>query len=254
MTGFLASRDPQVVYPPLDTLKAAANDVWVVDGPAIRFGPLWLKMPFPTRSTLVHLGSGRLFVHSPVALSPELKCQIKEIGTPRWIVAPNRLHYWWIPNWRKAYPDAEIYLAPRIREQAGARIDFAAHELQEPTGYPWDETIATLPVRGRYLTEFEFFHRPSRTLVLTDLIENFESKKLRSGPMRWLTRLGRVQDPDGQMPRDMRLTFSRVELRRAVQTMLAWDPERIILAHGRWYETNATAELHRAFVWLLDGH
>jgi hypothetical protein len=34
--------------------------------------------------------------------------------------------------------------------------------------------------------------------------------------------------------------------------MIAWDPERIILAHGRWYERNGTAELKRAFRWLLD--
>jgi hypothetical protein len=40
-------------------------------------------------------------------------------------------------------------------------------------------------------------------------------------------------------------------LRAAVETMLAWQPERIILAHGRWYPENAQAELHRAFRWLL---
>jgi hypothetical protein len=34
------------------------------------------------------------------------------------------------------------------------------------------------------------------------------------------------------MPRDMRLTFTKDEVRRAVETMIAWGPERIILAHG----------------------
>jgi hypothetical protein len=33
--------------------------------------------------------------------------------------------------------------------------------------------------------------------------------------------------------------------------MIAWNPERIILAHGRWYRDNAVAELKRAFRWLL---
>src|SRR3546814_5167551 len=54
----------------------------------------------------------------------------------------------------------------------------------------------------------EFFHRGSRTLILTDLIENFEPQKMRSVLMRWLTWFGRVPEPDGQMPRDMRLTRS----------------------------------------------
>jgi hypothetical protein len=72
--------------------------------------------------------------------------------------------------------------------------------------------------------------------------------------MRWLTRLGGVQDPDGRMPRDMRFTFRsrETELRRAVETMIAWNPARIILAHGRWYQANAEAELRRAFRNVLN--
>jgi hypothetical protein len=50
----------------------------------------------------------------------------------------------------------------------------------------------------------------------------------------------------------MRLAYKREDLRNAVTQMIAWDPERIILAHGRWYERNGKAELKRAFRWLLD--
>ena len=97
----------------------------------------------------------------------------------------------------------------------------------------------------------EFFHRASRTLVLTDLIENFEPEKL---PLlsRWLTKLGGAQHPDGQMPRDMRYTYEdKAALKGAVETMIGWDPARIILAHGRWYDRDGAAELRRAFRWLL---
>jgi hypothetical protein len=74
--------------------------------------------------------------------------------------------------------------------------------------------------------------------------------------MRWLTWLGGVRDPDGAMPRDMRLAFGkqhRPQLHAAVETMIDWNPERVILAHGRWYETGGARELRRAFGWLL-GH
>lgn len=243
-------RDTLATYPPLNTLKPVATDVWVVDGPIIRFGPPLLKLPFPTRMTVLRLGSGELFVHSPTPLALSLKQEVEAIGQPKWIVGPNRIHYWWIPEWHNAYPAASVYIAPRVRAQAGGHIDFAAHDLEGSSGYPWDDTIATLPVCGSYMDEFEFFHRPSRTLILTDLIENFEPRKL-GFLMRWLTRLGGVQDPDGQTPRDLRLTFGRTTLQRAVETMIAWDPERIILAHGRWYEANGRAELRRAFHWLL---
>jgi hypothetical protein len=53
------------------------------------------------------------------------------------------------------------------------------------------------------------------------------------------------------MPRDMRLTFARLALQSAIETMIGWNPERVIIAHGRWYESNGAAELRRAFRWLL---
>ena len=244
-------RHDHVTYPPLDTLKPIAEDVWIVDGPAIRFGMPFAKMAFPTRMTVIRLGDA-LFVHSPTSLGPALQREVDALGSPRWIVAPNRIHYSWVPDWRQAYPDAAIYLAPRIREQARGRIDFPAQELSAASGYPWDGVIATLPVRGSFMTEVEFFHRPSRTLVLTDLIENFEAARLGPGA-RLLAWFGGVLDPDGAMPRDMRFTFSRnkAELRAAVETMIGWQPERIVLAHGRWYDKDAVAELRRAFRWLL---
>lgn len=235
-------------YPPLNTLKQVHDGIWIVDGPVIRFGPRWFNIPFPTRMTVMRFGSD-LLIHSPTLLPPELKNEVERLGRVRWIVGPNRIHYWWIPDWHAAFPDAEIYLAPRIKEQARGRIDFGFSILDKASGYPWDAEVATLPVAGSYMTEVEFFHRTSHTLVLTDFIENFEPQSLF---MRVLTWVGHVQDPDGQMPRDMRLTFSRQTLKAAVEIMLGWNPERVILAHGRWYEKNGATELRRAFRWLLN--
>jgi hypothetical protein len=241
-------------YPPLNTLKRVAEDLWIVDGPIIRFGMPWPKMPFPTRMTVVRLAGSRLLIHSPTRLTPELRAEIEHVGEPRWIVGPNRLHYWSIPEWRAAFPHAFVYLAPGIREWASDHIRFHGLPLVGTGSYEWDTELATLPIVGSYLTEVEFFHYSSRTLILTDLIENFELRKLDSFAMRMLTRLGGVQDPDGQMPRDLRLTFvkRRNELRAAIEKMIQWNPERIILAHGRWYEKDGVKELRRAFRWLLD--
>ena len=36
-----------------------------------------------------------------------------------------------------------------------------------------------------------------------------------------------------------------------IMAMIAWNPERVILAHGRWYDAGGAAELRRAFAWLL---
>jgi hypothetical protein len=242
----------RATYPPLNTLKHVGENIWIVDGPAIRFGIGGIKFPFPTRMTITRLAGRRLFVHSPTHLTEDLHEQVESLGKVAFIIAPNRIHYWWVPYWHASHPDAEVWLAPRVREQAGTHIDFHAEALSGETGYPWDEEIATLPIAGSYMTEFEFFHRLSRTLVLTDLIENFEPDKL-----GWfyglLARLGGVSDPHGSMPRDMRFSFlkQRRALKAAVEAMISMNPERIIVSHGRWYERNGAEELQRAFRWLL---
>lgn len=239
-------------YPPLNTLKPVAADVWIVDGPTIRFGMPWPKIPFSTRMTVVRI-DGSLFIHSPTPLPPSLHAEIGAIGKPCWIVGPNRIHYWWIRDWITAFPQAEAYLAPRIEEQARGRVDFAHRPLDGVRAYPWDGAIDTLPVHGSFMTEVVFFHRASRTLVLTDFIENFEARKIRSPFVRQVVRWGGALAPHGGMPRDMRFTYrrNRTELKAAVERMIAWNPERVIIAHGRWFETDGAAELRRAFRWLL---
>ncbi|WP_114952298.1 DUF4336 domain-containing protein [Sphingosinicella terrae] len=239
-----------MTYDPINRLKPVTENVWIVDGPVIRFGLPWPKMPFPTRMTLLRLDGG-LFVHSPTPLVDSLRREVEAIGPVRWIVGPSPIHYWWIAQWQAAFPEAEVHVAPGTPRRAGDRLP-ACRVIDGADGHGWDEEVATLPVRSRTFTEVEFFHRPSRTLILTDLIENFEAARLGSWWMRLLTRIGGVRDPDGRMPRDMRLTFvgRKAELRAAVDRMIGWDPERIILAHGRWYDRNGRDELERAFDWL----
>jgi len=242
-------------HAPLNTLKPVAPDVWIVDGPGIRFGMPRLKFPFPKRMTIVRLTPGDLFVQSPTPLTPSLRAEVEREGKVRFIVGPSRLHYWWIPEWRAAFLGAEVYLAPGVRKQSKGRIDFDGLPLTAESGYPWDGEIATLPIAGAYLTAVEFFHRASRTLILADLIENFEPRKVGSAFLRLLAWVGGVSFPHGGISRDLRLNFTwrhRRQLREAVRTMLAWDPERVIFAHGRWHEKNGGIELRRAFQWLLD--
>ena len=64
-------------------------------------------------------------------------------------------------------------------------------------------TIDQVVVRGDMLTEVAFFHYPSRTLLLTDLIENFELERTHCRSYRLLLRLAGVADPDGKAPFDM---------------------------------------------------
>ena len=64
-------------------------------------------------------------------------------------------------------------------------------------------------------------------------------------------KLAGIADPDGKTPADWRATFTdKAAARACLAQMLAWQPEKIIPAHGRCYGRDVGAELERAFRWL----
>lgn len=241
------------LYAPLNTPKPVAPGVWLVDGPIVRMATLGGSAPFPTRMTVVKLADGSLWCHSPIAPDPALFAAIDALGPVRHLVSPNKLHYTHIAAWKRRYPDAIAWASPGVRERAASqRIEVAFDadlgDVPEPA---WVAELDQLRFRGsRVIEEVVFLHRASATLILADLIENFEVAKLGTA-MHWIARFGGVLDPDGKTPLDMRFTFrDRTAARASLRRLMDWRPQRVILAHGRCYPANAEAELQRAFRWL----
>jgi len=111
-----------------------------------------------------------------------------------------------------------------VRERAAAQgieVKFDA-DLEDAVPAAWSDRIEQLHFRGsRAFEEVVFFHHASATLVLADLVENFERTKLIRA-MRVLARFGGVLDPDGKTPSDMRMTFTdRRAARACLQQILA---------------------------------
>ena len=238
-------------YQPLNTLKPVARGIWIVDGPEVSF----MGVPFPTRMVVIRLKCGDVMLISPIECNQWLARDIGLLGRVRHLVSPNWIHYAGMPGWQAAFPDALAWASPGVRERAakqGCEVRWD-RDLGEVAEADWAAEVDQLIVHGSTVhEEVAFLHRESRTLILADLIENFEPHRL-GWKMRWIARLGGVLDPDGKAPLDMRLTFRRGkrELRAAVEKMIAWEPQRVIIAHGRWYEREGVAELQRAFRWAF---
>ncbi|MEO8530015.1 MAG: DUF4336 domain-containing protein [Deltaproteobacteria bacterium] len=238
-------------YEPLQVLKPVAQDIWVVDGPKVSF----YGMPFSTRMSVIRLPNGDLFLHSPIALTDDLAKAVTALGPVRHLVSPNWIHYAGMRDWQVVFPDAITWASPNVRERAAKHMPDLRfdRDLGEQAEADWANEIDQIIVHGSKVhVEVVFFHLASATLILTDLIENFEARNLPVWfrPLAWLAG---VLDPNGHAPLDMRMTFryGRDPLRAAVTQMLAWEPARVILAHGRWYDSNGIAELRRAFQWAL---
>lgn len=242
------------LYDPINTLKSVGEDLWVVDGPIVRMSFPGSSLPFPTRMVVVRLADGDLFLWSPAEPDEGLREEIDALGPVGYLVSPNKLHYVHVCAWKRAYPETTAWASPGVRERAasrGAEVCFD-WDLADGPEEAWREDLDQLVFRGsRFMEEVVFFHRKTRTLILADFIENFEAEKV-GFFYAWMLWLAGVADPDGKTPLDARLTFlgRKGKARACLEEMIAWQPEKVIMAHGRPYYRNGTAELHRAFRWL----
>jgi hypothetical protein len=234
-------------YPPFDTLKSFGEGVWIVDGQPIGSNGLLL----PIRMTVVRLGSGDLLLHSPIGYSPGLARALEGLGTVRHLVAPNLAHWLFLPEWQRAYPEATMWAAPGLAgrpqvERSGLRID---RMLGADAPEAWRDEITQGILPGRRFDEVWFFHRPSRTLIFTDVLQNLEPRKL-PPVMRALMRA--AASTRGTTPVYLRGIFwaKAGAARVAARALKALEPERIVLAHGTPITADATRRLREGLGWL----
>ncbi len=250
--GLDAAPSEQVSYPPLDTPKPVAENVFVVDS----LLPGLLGKVLPARMTVIRLSGGDLLLHSPTQFSYGLKSELERLGRIRHLVAPNIAHWTFLEAWQHACPDATTWAAPGLRERSqvrrsGVRLDY---DLGDTAPAEWGGEIALATVPGGIgFREIALFHQPTRTLVLTDLVLNLEAPKV-PAMLRPMLRLFGVMAPDGMPPPYLRavVKLRRRDAARAASRLVELRPERVIFAHGRWFKDDGAQALRRSLRWLLD--
>lgn len=240
------------LYDPINVYKPVARDIGIVDGPFeyLTAAGIRLPLPFTTRMTIVRLANGDLFLHSPIKFDEGLAKQLEGFGTVRHLVSPNQFHYAHIGEWAKVYPEAITWASPRVRKRARARqvdVNFT-RELDATAPEEWRREIDQTLFPGGYFKEFIFFHETSKTLILTDTIINIELDKM-SEPWRTATKLTGMYHPHGQIFFGMRLPLllQRQKAKAAFEKIRSWQPERILLSHGRCFDSRTNEVVARIF-------
>jgi len=227
-------------------LTEVDRELWIVEGPTVPFATI----PYPTRMAIVRLSNDRLWVWSPIHLDPELEKAVDELGSVEFLVSPNKLHHLFLQEWATRWPEARLYAPPGLARRK-PELSFHA-ELGDSAPAEWAGEIDQVVVRGSFaMEEVLFFHRGSRTLIVTDLVQKFEPEGLSRG-QRFVMGLDGMLGPKGSTPREWRLSFwNRKAARRAVTTALEWNPERVIIAHGVCIETQGRAGFESSLGWLM---
>jgi hypothetical protein len=159
-----------------------------------------------------------------------------------------------LKNWQSAVPDALTFGAPGLagRSQvrtAGVRIN---RELDDGTPTEWAEDLAAVLMSAPFFCEVAIFDKRSRTLILTDIVQN-RDPRIFPRPVQPLAHLLGITKPGGRAPvyLHLLLQLGGRSVQSAARRLVAFSPQKVIFAHGEWFENQATERLRRSLHWIL---
>jgi hypothetical protein len=209
--------------------------------------PAGVKMP--VRMTAVRLPRGGLVVHSPLALTDGRLVSVARVAAVEYLVAPSCRHHRFVGPWVARFAGAKLYGAPGLgRKRKDLRLAGVLGEEDPP---PWAAVLDQILIEGAPgINETVFLHRPTGSLIVTDLLFNIVH------PANLVTRLTlAVTGTSGRLAMSRlwrRYTKDRKALKASVERVLAWDFQRILPAHGDIVEgADVVARARDALAWAL---
>lgn len=204
-------------------------------------------LPITTRMTVVRLPGRKLWLHSPIPIADTLRAEIESLGTVAFIIAPSKTHHLFLAHCAAAFPQALLYGAPGLRAK---RPDVEGlQELSSALPAPWQPELEHMLFDGiPYANETVWLHRPSGTLIITDLLQWWKD------PLPWTTRgyaaLMGVRRQLMVAWTVRALVRDRMAARSSAEQVLRWPFTRVVVAHNTIVEENAHAEAARALAWF----
>lgn len=213
--------------------------IWTVAVPVKLTG-----IDFGTRMTIIRVAGDGLVLISPCSIEESLASEIDALGTVHAVIAPNAFHHLHFVDAIERYPDAGCFMAvgvaKKIRSTPAGAVTLGADV--DPI---WSAELEQCVVEGApRVNEVVFYHRVSRTLVLTDRCFNFNPAPggLKGIPLRLFGVHGRMA-----VSRGMRfLLKDREKVRVVIQRILEWNFERIVVTHGAIVEKDGHALFREA--------
>jgi hypothetical protein len=87
-------------------LQQLDRHIWVAEQP-LKF----LGLPVGTRMTVILRADNSLLLISPIKIDRQLKQQLDNLGTVKYIIAPNLFHHLFLEHCQQLYPEAKL-IAP----------------------------------------------------------------------------------------------------------------------------------------------
>lgn len=200
------------------------DSIWVSER------PVWFSgVRMRSRTTVVRLSGGALWVHSPGPPTDEVCAALDALGEVRWIVVPNRFHHLQTPATAARYPKATV-VGPKSVEARNRNVRVALG-ADDPAYTGATPELTSIHMGGvPFLDETVFFHRASGSLIAADLLISACARD------HWTWRMaariwGRYEK--AKTPPDVRWsTRASTAAAESIEKMRALPLQRILVAHA----------------------
>jgi hypothetical protein len=210
-----------------------------------------IKLPggmlLPSRATIVRVRDGSLAIHSPLAIDDDAAKSIDALGDVRAIVAPSCVHWMFVAGAKKRYPKARLYGPPGLEKKLKG-IPFDRLPEEGNIKGLGDEIVVKRIQGVPYMTEHSFLHEPSRSLIVTDLMFNVHD--CQGFMMKLFFKMVGTWGKTAQSRFWRFLVRDRAAAAKSALEVLAWDFERIVVAHGEVVDCDARERARDALAWM----
>ena len=206
------------------------------------------------RMTVLRIDSGDLIIHDPCKIESPVKNELNAIGRVKYIVAPGNYHHLFVTDFQAHYPEAETFICPGLeRKRPDIPFDWI---LGNRPDHRWEGILDLVLIQGtKYIWEVAIFHKPSKTLILVDLIENIgDDYRHKAGLLLrlWWKVVYRMWGNPKPAP-EYQMGWGKKELvREALGKIIGWKAQRVILSHGELIEGNVSEVLGKAWCKVLE--
>jgi hypothetical protein len=200
------------------------DSIWATERP-VWFGGVRIR----SRTTVVRLSGGALWVHSPCPPTDDVCAALDALGEVRWIVVPNRFHHLQTPATAARYPKA-LVVGPKTVQARNPDVSLAMG-TDDPEYLRSTPELTAVQLRGvPFLDETVFFHPASGSLIAADLLVSACARD------HWTWRMaariwGRYEKV--RTPPDVRMkTRANTAVAESIAQMRALPLQRILVAHA----------------------
>jgi len=166
-----------------------------------------------------------LMVHSPVEFNASLQTEIKKLGTVESIVAPTKMHDLYLKEWSDAFPEARLWHSPALNISG-----IESSRVTELKAMKFTDDLEALPIEGMpKIQEYVFFHSPSRSLIVADLIFNVAPGR---GFQKLLQRLNGIYERTGPSKFFRQFISNEERFKLSLIEIMKRDFENVIVGHG----------------------